>query len=85
MAHRASEQRKAKRRRIEAWQQQDPAYFERARISRDRLIRLEQDLVGTMVFPWDPDYNKDRLESNPAFQAFPIVIVNSSNFGRLSP
>jgi len=75
MAHRASEQRKAKRRRIEAWQQQDPAYFERARISRDRLIRLEQDLVGTMVFPWDPDYNKDRLESNPAFQAFPIVIV----------
>lgn len=75
MAQRASQQRQAKRRRVEDWQQQDAAYFERLKISRDALSTLELQLVGTCVLPGDPGYNADRQESNPAFQAYPIMIV----------
>ena len=75
MAHRASEQRKAKRRRVEEWQQKEPAYFERIGISRERLSQMELQLVGKIVLPGDPGYDTDRQESNPAFQAYPIIIV----------
>ena len=75
MAHRASEQRQAKRRRVEEWQQKEPAFFERIGISRELLTQLELNLVGKIVLPMDPEYDADRQESNPAFQAFPIAIV----------
>ena len=75
MAHRASQQRKAKRRRIEEWQQKAPSYFERLGISRDALSGMEQNLVGTIVLPGDAAYDQDRQESNPAFQEYPIMIV----------
>lgn len=75
MAQRASQQRQAKRRRVEEWQQKESAYFERIGISRERLTQLELNLVGKIVLPMDPEYNADRQESNPAFQAYPIAIV----------
>src|SRR4029079_18366676 len=70
-----SEQRKAKRRRIEEWQQKDSSYFERIGISREHLSHMELNLVGKVVLPGDPGYDADRQESNPAFQAYPIAIV----------
>jgi FAD/FMN-containing dehydrogenase len=36
---------------------------------------LQARIVGTVVLPSDPAYDLDRQESNPAFQAFPQVIV----------
>ncbi|MEP6782114.1 MAG: FAD-binding oxidoreductase [Acidobacteriota bacterium] len=75
MAHRPSEQRQAKRRRVEEWQQKENAYFERLGINRDRLSQMELQIVGKIVLPGDPGYDTDRQESNPAFQAYPIMIV----------
>jgi len=39
------------------------------------LAELEARLVGRVVLPTDPSYNEDRQESNPAFQAYPKIIV----------
>lgn len=72
---RASARRKDKHRRIEEWRAQDPARFERLGISVAALAELERNLVGRIVLPWDPRYDRARQETNPAFQAFPQVIV----------
>ena len=39
------------------------------------LAELEAAIVGTIVLPIDPSYDADRQESNPAFQAYPQIIV----------
>lgn len=39
------------------------------------LATLEHGLLGRIVVPGDPKYEDDRQESNPAFQAYPWVIV----------
>ncbi|RYF62537.1 MAG: FAD-binding protein, partial [Comamonadaceae bacterium] len=44
-------------------------------LSWDALAELEYRTVGRVVLPSDPHYNDDRQESNPAFQAYPQVIV----------
>jgi FAD/FMN-containing dehydrogenase len=75
MAQRPSPRRTNKYRRIEAWRREHPDVFEKLGISRDSLIRLESEIVGRIVLPGDPDYNEDRQESNPAFQAYPKIIV----------
>lgn len=36
---------------------------------------LQKKIVGTVVLPGDPEYDRDRLLSNPRFSAFPEVIV----------
>lgn len=36
---------------------------------------LQDAIVGQVVLPGDPDYNKARMLSNPRFSAFPAVIV----------
>ena len=36
---------------------------------------LQKKIVGTVVLPGDPDYDTDRMLSNPRFSAFPQVIV----------
>ena len=72
---RASARRKDKHRRIEAWRAQDPARFERLGIGAAALAELELKLLGRVVLPGDPTYEQARQETNPAFQAFPQVIV----------
>ncbi|MGY8561702.1 hypothetical protein [Paracidovorax citrulli] len=41
----------------------------------DALIALEDGLVGRAVLPDSPDYTQARQESNPAFQAYPLLII----------
>jgi len=41
----------------------------------EALAGLELRLVGRVVLPTSPDYNDARQESNPAFQAYPELIV----------
>src|ERR1051326_6894242 len=48
---------------------------------RRRLARMMDRFQGTVVFPGDPDYDKDRQEFNQAFQEFPQVIVYCETFG----
>ena len=46
-----------------------------AALSWEAIAELEYRIVGRVVLPSDPHYNEDRQESNPAFQAYPQVIV----------
>ncbi|MEZ4123800.1 FAD-binding protein, partial [Salmonella enterica] len=41
----------------------------------EALAALEKAMAGHVVLPTDADYAKDRQESNPAFQAFPLLIA----------
>lgn len=77
MAHRKSSHRVAKARRIEAWRTRAhaDAPAPTPRIGWDQLADLEATLAGRIVLPGDPDYDQARQESNPAFQAWPQVIV----------
>lgn len=77
MAHRKSDRRIAKARRIAHWRERsanhtpDPS----SKLSWTALADLETSLAGRVVLPGDPDYNEARQESNPAFQSYPQVIV----------
>ncbi len=77
MPHRKSPARIAKAQRVA--QLRARALTENVRISGKlnlhHIADLEARLTGHIVLPWDADYNKDRQESNPAFQAYPLVIV----------
>lgn len=75
MAHRASRRRVNKRQRVEGWRQAEAARFAKLGVPREALIGLELSLVGRVVLPGDPDYDADRQESNPAFQAYPQIII----------
>jgi hypothetical protein len=74
MVHRISPYRIAKRARIAARQALPDHHFAQLGISRERLLAFEQQFQGTIVTPNDPNYEQDRQESNPAFQAFPKLI-----------
>ncbi|APG88026.1 FAD-dependent oxidoreductase (plasmid) [Sinorhizobium americanum CCGM7] len=58
-----------------------PAWKARAEIGQTDAIpphyaeELQKRIVGTVVLPGDPDYDRDRLLTNPRFSAFPQVIV----------
>ena len=80
MAHRKSPARVAKDARIahfrslaarQATAQNAPG----ATLTWDAVAALEARLVGRIVLPSSPDYNAARQESNPAFQAYPEIIV----------
>jgi hypothetical protein len=46
-----------------------------ATLTWEMVAALECRLVGRVVLPSSPDYDKARQESNPAFQAYPAIIV----------
>jgi hypothetical protein len=75
MAHRKSPRRIEKQRRIQALRTASAPDLARLGAPREALIKLEVDIVGRVVLPGDPAYNQSRQESNPAFQAFPQIIV----------
>ena len=84
MAHRKSPARIAKDARIAHFQTlaatagaaAAPAVAHGApRLAWTPVAGLEARLVGRIVLPTSPDYNQARQESNPAFQAFPEIIV----------
>ena len=74
MAQRLSKRHRRKHDRIADWQQKDAGYFDRLGIPRDELSRIELAFAGKIVLPGDADYDQDRQESNPAFQAYPLII-----------
>ena len=77
MAHRKSEARVSKAKRVAHFRQQSAANAPapHAKASWAALATLEQTLRGWVVLPKDPGYNKARQEANPAFQSYPQLIV----------
>ena len=49
-------------------------------LDRARLAGLMDGFKGELVFPGQPGYEKDRQESNPAFQAYPLLIAYCEAF-----
>lgn len=45
------------------------------RLPHKYAVELQQNIIGDVVLPGDPDYNTDRMLSNPRFSSFPQVIV----------
>lgn len=83
MAHRKSPARIAKDARIANFQTLAAAQAAAApaaaagapHLTWTAVAALEARLVGRIVLPTSPDYNEARQESNPAFQAYPEIIV----------
>ena len=75
MSYKRSRHRLAKEARAAALASMSDAEWGALAPHRDVLTRLPIDIQGTVVYPWDPDYDKDRQESNPAYQWEPLVIV----------
>ena len=53
----------------------DGAVFRKARVSRKTAIALESCIQGDVVWPWDPAYETDRKQFDPAYSEYPEVIV----------
>ena len=79
MAHRKSPARIAKDARVAHFQslsaQNSASDAPGATLTWEAVAALESMLVGRVVLPSSPDYNKARQESNPAFQSYPEIIV----------
>ena len=79
MAHRKSPARIAKDARVAHFQslsaQNSASDSPGATLTWEAVAALESMLVGRVVLPSNPDYNKARQESNPAFQSYPELIV----------
>ena len=83
MAHRKSLNRTAKQRRIAHFLSQPlqaAAPGQSATLTAAQKADLEARTVGRVVFPWDPDYEQDRQETNPAFQYYPLAIIYCALF-----
>ncbi|EER58973.1 FAD linked oxidase domain protein [Acidovorax delafieldii 2AN] len=75
MAHRKSPARLAKDTRVAQFRAMAASPTATPSIAWQALAQLEATLVGRVVLPSSPDYDDARQESNPAFQAFPQLIV----------
>lgn len=76
MAFLRSKRLRVKKTRIAARLESLPAkVFEKTSFDRNAVKALEANLHGTVVLPGDPDYDEDRQESNPLFDAHPQIIV----------
>ena len=74
MPHRKSRTLVSKEAKIQGFAKLPDKVFEKAKITREAAIRLESNTQFKLVWRWDPSYDKDRQEFDPAFQEFPIVI-----------
>jgi FAD binding domain/Berberine and berberine like len=80
LPHRKSPARLRKATRIQAFR----AFTHRntklpGTLTPQSLGDMEAALTGYVVLPGDPDYDKDRQETNPAFQKYPQMIVYCMN------
>ena len=75
MAHRRSPARAAKRARIAALLGAPGHHFAKLKVPREALAKLEAAIVGKVFVPGMPGYDAARQEANPAFQAYPQIIV----------
>lgn len=67
--------RRLKESRIADRLAQGPSLYADVSYGHDEAAAFERGLTGEVVYPWDPHYNDDRQESNPAFQKYPAMIV----------
>jgi FAD/FMN-containing dehydrogenase len=80
MAHRKSPARLAKAKRVAHLNSLAAANTKLPpNITAAALAKLEAAFSGYVVLPNDPAYNKDRQESNPAFQSYPQLIAYCMN------
>ncbi len=82
MAHRKSPARIAKDARVAQFRvlaaqktATAPSKIPAPAVEWEALAALEMRIAGRIVVPTSPDYNDARQESNPAFQAYPEIIV----------
>ena len=75
MAHRKSPARLAKDARVAHFRSLASRPAASHAMPWEAVARLEAALAGRVVLPSSPDYDAARQESNPAFQAFPQLIV----------
>lgn len=64
-----------KRAKIARWQDRDALAFVADGIDLASMVALEEAFFGTIVLPWDPDYDRARQIFDSAFQAFPKIIA----------
>jgi FAD/FMN-containing dehydrogenase len=57
------------------WQDAAAAAPDGGQLPPELAAELHRKIVGTVVMPGDPDYDQDRMLSNPRFSHFPAVIV----------
>jgi FAD/FMN-containing dehydrogenase len=69
----------AKEEKIAAWPKPTASIFRKTGVSKQQAIDLELCVQGEVVWPWDPPYNQDRQQADPAFQESPSVIVYCAN------
>jgi len=67
--------RLAKEQQVRDLSQLPDSFFANLHTTRPALGSFILQISGEIVTPNDPDYEKDRQESNPAFQEFPYVIA----------
>ena len=81
MAHRKSPARKLKAARVARFNALSASNAPpvHSKLSWVTLSALEAGITGRVVVPGDADYDKDRQESNPAFNIYPQVIVYCAN------
>jgi len=74
MPHRKPRSLVMKEAKIQSLSKLPSKVFEKAKVSGATAIQLENAAPFKLVWLWDPDYEKDRQEFDPAFQEFPLVI-----------
>ena len=58
------------------WANVHDSFFDELHISREKLAEMEQQLLGQIVLPCMPGFNKDRQEAIlTPYSAFPLIIV----------
>lgn len=75
MIYTKSARRVAKEAAAARWAELPPARLSALGLDPAKLAALAAVFKGHLVFPGEADYEQDRQESNPAFQAFPLMIA----------
>lgn len=66
--------KRARERRVADWPPDGDPVYAALKPTRQQLEVFAKELVGLAVFPWSPDYDKDR-QGNPLYPAKPQIIV----------
>lgn len=74
--HYKSKRQLGKEAKIESWKKLDGSIFRKAGISRKKAAEFELSIQGDVNWPWDPPYEKDRQQFDPAFDEKPNVIAH---------
>jgi hypothetical protein len=75
MAHVHSKKRMRDEALLAQWATRSDAEFAALGVSREQMAAVVPKFKGTIVWPGDPAYNKDRMLFNPVFDAHPMLIL----------